>query len=322
MADTQPINENMQLLNLLLGASKMFTSSGGAKVNETNTVSGPGSLGGSVTTEGGTETKQTMMSQEGINAMLQRMMEDDQGLAQVASGSKAPGMYNSTTRNLLLNDLMARSAAEVAMRTAPTVTTKAPTTVTETKTNPNVRTESRVSNTAATPAPLGKNAGTAGLAGLAAMALMTDSGKKLLESAGKGISSMFGGDAAAASAGVIPAAIGGSMSVSDMMAAAYGGDEAASFTGMLQTGGNDYGVSDALDYASSSVADMAADIPWMQSGASDVAEEAGGGFMDMIGGGLMAGAEGGGLMDFVGELFSGDDSDGGGFLEDIFSWFD
>ncbi len=78
------------------------------------------------TISGGGSTQQTMLSQEAVNALLKDLMENDnKGLARVASGQKAPGLYNSTSRTLLMNDLLARSTAEVEKLRSPTVTTKA-----------------------------------------------------------------------------------------------------------------------------------------------------------------------------------------------------
>lgn len=79
-----------------------------------------------VTASGGTQTQQTMLSQEALNTLMRQAMESTQGLAAVSSGQKAPGLYNSTTRQLLTNDLMARTAGEVATKGAPTVTTTTP----------------------------------------------------------------------------------------------------------------------------------------------------------------------------------------------------
>lgn len=71
-----------------------------------------------------TDTQQTQMSPDAINYLMKSLMERTSGLAGIAGGQKTPGMYNSTTRNLLLNDLMSRSAGEVAVASAPKVTTR------------------------------------------------------------------------------------------------------------------------------------------------------------------------------------------------------
>lgn len=82
-----------------------------------------------VKSSGGTQTQQTQLSQEAVNALLKGLMEGTSGrpgLAAVAAGQKAPGLYNSTSRTLLTNDLMSRAAGEVAKASAPTVTTTSP----------------------------------------------------------------------------------------------------------------------------------------------------------------------------------------------------
>lgn len=78
------------------------------------------------TTSGGTKTQQTMLSQEALNTLMKQAMEGNSGLAAIASSQKTPGLYNSTTRNLLTNDLLARTAGEVAVKGAPTVTSATP----------------------------------------------------------------------------------------------------------------------------------------------------------------------------------------------------
>lgn len=78
------------------------------------------------TVSGGTKTQQTMLSQEALNTLMKQVMEGNSGLAAVASSQKAPGLYNSTTRQLLTNDLLARAAGEVAVKGAPTVTSATP----------------------------------------------------------------------------------------------------------------------------------------------------------------------------------------------------
>ena len=85
------------------------------------------------TTSGGTTTKQTILSQDVLNAMLKSAMEGTggvQGLAQVAGGQRAAGMYDSTVNTQLTNDLMSRLATQTAVAGAPTVTTSPKTTVT------------------------------------------------------------------------------------------------------------------------------------------------------------------------------------------------
>ena len=61
------------------------------------------------------------LSPEAVNYLLQSLMESNSGLAAVAGSAKAPGLYNATSRNLLVNDLIARAAGEVATKGAKTV---------------------------------------------------------------------------------------------------------------------------------------------------------------------------------------------------------
>jgi hypothetical protein len=131
------------------------------------------------TTSGGSQTDQTMFSQEGINAMLRQLMESEQsGLAKVASGARIPGMYNTTTQQLMVNDLLARTSGEVATRTAPRVTTRQPTT-----------------ETSETPGMLSSKGGTLGMLGAGALVLSSEDARKKLGIDGifNDIGSVFGG---------------------------------------------------------------------------------------------------------------------------------
>lgn len=108
---------NVSMLNLLAGLPKTLF----------------GSRSSALTT-GGSTTEQTMFSQEAINSILKGIMEGTSGgtgLASITAGQKTPGLYNSTTRNLLVNDFIARAAAQVAEKNAPKVTTREPMTRTE-----------------------------------------------------------------------------------------------------------------------------------------------------------------------------------------------
>lgn len=81
------------------------------------------------TTSGGTTTKQTILDQSTMNAILKSALEGNQGLASVASGERAAGMYNSTVGTQLTNDLLARLTTQATIAGAPTVTTTPKTTV-------------------------------------------------------------------------------------------------------------------------------------------------------------------------------------------------
>lgn len=145
-----PASDNVALLQALMGLPAMLSGKGNKQV-----------------TSGFTETSQKQVSSEAMAAMLKSMMEDEGGgLAKIASGQKTPGLYNSTSRTLMVNDLMARSAAEVAKASAPTTVTRTP-------------------SYTQTVAP--KSNSTLGLLGLAGAALGTKTGKKLL---GRGMDSI------------------------------------------------------------------------------------------------------------------------------------
>ena len=102
---------NAQLLTMLAGLPKTLF---GSTTNKT--------------TSGGSLTEQTMFSKEAIDSLLRGIMEGTsggRGFAEVAAGQKAPGLYNATSRNMLMNDYATRAAAQVAEKTAPKVSTRA-----------------------------------------------------------------------------------------------------------------------------------------------------------------------------------------------------
>lgn len=72
-----------------------------------------------------TQTTSSNISGDSLNAMLQKILESTQGLAQVSSGQKAAGMYNSTVNTQMVNDLMTRASGEVlSQNRSQTTTTK------------------------------------------------------------------------------------------------------------------------------------------------------------------------------------------------------
>ncbi len=137
-----PVAENLALVNALLGIGTQIFGGGNTSQTSTATTSGGNRTqtesGGTTTQSGGTQTtsggdyqmsERLNISKEGIDQMLRELMEDDStGFARVASGQKLAGLYNSTSRNMLLNDLLTRSAGQVAKLTAEKVTTKTNTT--------------------------------------------------------------------------------------------------------------------------------------------------------------------------------------------------
>lgn len=155
-------NQNADLVATLASVAKLFTGS-----QQTQTTGGGSNT---VSSSGGTTTKQTLLSEDAINALLKNLLEGTSGLASIAQGAKLPGLYNSSTQQLLTNDLLSRSAGEVAKATAPTVTTDSP------------RTETRVSApqtiTTKTPAAISP---TAGLLGAGAIALGSKAGRQKIQ---------------------------------------------------------------------------------------------------------------------------------------------
>jgi len=106
---------NVELINALMGIpSKLFGSSK------------------SETTSGGSSTTQSNISQAGVDALLKSLLEGTTGrpgLAQVAQGQRSAGLYNTNVRSMMVNDLLARSTAEVEAKRSGSTTTKEPSTV-------------------------------------------------------------------------------------------------------------------------------------------------------------------------------------------------
>jgi hypothetical protein len=67
-----------------------------------------------------TQTTSSNVSSEGVNALVQQILGGTQGLAAVSSGQKNSGLYNSSTNQLLTNDLVSRTAGEVSKAQAGT----------------------------------------------------------------------------------------------------------------------------------------------------------------------------------------------------------
>lgn len=86
---------------------------------QTNTVNSSSSTYNS----GRVDTSQVILTQEATDRLIQGILEGNQGLQAVTSGQRSSGGYNSTATGLLTNDLLARTAGEVAVRGAKTVNT-------------------------------------------------------------------------------------------------------------------------------------------------------------------------------------------------------
>src|SRR5512139_56421 len=68
-----------------------------------------------------TQTDQTQVSAEGMNAIVRSIMEGDSGLANLMTRQAGGGMYNSSTAQLLANDLATRVSGSAAVTSAPKV---------------------------------------------------------------------------------------------------------------------------------------------------------------------------------------------------------
>lgn len=159
--------------------------------------------GGSTITDSGSTTT-TSVDSNTVNTTIQQLLDGTSGLASLSQGEKSSGVYNSTTKQLLTNDLLSR-AAGVASSLNKTVTT--------TPSVKSVNPSSQLSpgSTIAT-----------GLAGSLASSLLgptikglskklgtDDLGNKLAESIlGKPTSTISGGDVGAGNVGDIPTSSG------------------------------------------------------------------------------------------------------------------
>jgi hypothetical protein len=72
-----------------------------------------------------TSTTSSNISSTGVNSIIQQILSSSQGLGAVASGAHVSGGYNSTVQQQQLNDLITRTAGEVAQKQAGTTTVTA-----------------------------------------------------------------------------------------------------------------------------------------------------------------------------------------------------
>ena len=116
MANTSPMQQNIDLISsIITGTGKLFGTGG---TTETRSDAGASF----------TETKQTQYSDIAMRSMLDSLLGGTggiQGLASIASGAKRAGVYNSTTNQLLVNDLLSRTTGKIAEISAPTTTSRA-----------------------------------------------------------------------------------------------------------------------------------------------------------------------------------------------------
>jgi hypothetical protein len=87
-------------------------------------------INGKTTTQSGgttTKTESGSFSQDSMNQMLKSALEGTNGLAAVAGGQRTAGGYGSSTNQLLINDLLTRSAGQIAqLNTSKTTQTTTP----------------------------------------------------------------------------------------------------------------------------------------------------------------------------------------------------
>ena len=87
--------------------------------------------GQTTSTAGSTQTTQEGLSTAGMQAMLTNALSSNSGLAAVSSGQRAAGGYGSATNSMLTNDLLTRTAAQIAAGNKTTTVVKSPTSETK-----------------------------------------------------------------------------------------------------------------------------------------------------------------------------------------------
>lgn len=142
---------------------------------DTNAVGGVKSIqelynmlaGESTTTSGGTTTTTEGISGEGMNEMLKSALANTNGLAAISSGQRTAGGYGSSVNTMLTNDLLTRTASQIAQQNKTTTKT----------TTPKIETKGGITAEGAT-----KSIGfIAGLQGLQELDKLTGASKKFKE---------------------------------------------------------------------------------------------------------------------------------------------
>lgn len=147
-------------------------------------------------TKTSTVTKQTQISDAALKSLIQSMLEDQStGLAKVASGARSSGLYNSSSQQLLVNDLISRASNAAALASAPTTTTETTTSTPTTK----VTSQAGMldSSNLSTLAPL---------LGVGLLMKKGDNGKSGFDTLSESLGGFFGGDSGAASVAPIATA--------------------------------------------------------------------------------------------------------------------
>lgn len=115
-ARTGTVNPLATVADILSSAGQIGTSLNGTRTTQTSS--------------GGVRTSGLDISQEGVDKVLSDVLSSVQGLAEVSSGQKRAGLYNSSVNQQLTNDLTSRTAGEVAKLQSKAVETTSPTKVT------------------------------------------------------------------------------------------------------------------------------------------------------------------------------------------------
>jgi hypothetical protein len=105
MANSSGVNTNVNVTDLV----KLFTGQSG---DVASTGSGTASQNGSTSTAGTTATI-SGSTPEAIQAIFQQALQQAGGLGSVAAGQAGAGLYNSSTNQLMQNDLVSRVAGQV-----------------------------------------------------------------------------------------------------------------------------------------------------------------------------------------------------------------
>lgn len=167
--------------------------------------------------KGGSSTTTNNVSQGGINELVNSILRGNQGLATVAGGQKATGVYNSTVNTQMINDLITSAAAKGELARSSTTTKQA--------------------------APLGGNMLLQLAGSMGAQKLLGPSLKKVgapLDEFGTKISdAIFGRTSSSSSMSPVGGALGNSSELAAM-------SNASSATGAVASGVGDVGVGSAL----------------------------------------------------------------------------
>lgn len=169
------------------------------------------------TTQNSNNNTSEIVSPEKATALLEQMLGSVAGLAQVSSGQKAAGMYDSTASQFLTNDLISSIAGEVAARSSIKISSTEAESIAEAQGN------------------LGKTAGVLGAlqAGSSLYNTLgtTTAGKSLMSALGLGSSTAAAGGTAATTSGTVAAGTTASAAGAGTAAGSTGAAAGASSAG-------------------------------------------------------------------------------------------